>query len=512
MKNFRFLIALVAITFSATIIMDAQVAINDDGTPPHSSAMLDVSSTSLGLLIPRMPTANRLTMSAVEGMIVFDTGYNEFYFYNGSVWQELSAGSLWLRSGSHTYLANPNDKVGIGTSTPSQPISILTSTVGAFFEAKSTAGWAGLIIDKAAVSGKGYIIFRTGGSSKWYTGTLANNDYAISTTSSSSGSKLYIESSGDVGIGTNAPAYALDILRPAGVNAFLRVKSGNLAGLFLDKGAIDDNGYILYRTNGSNDWAAGTIGNQDYAISTSPSLSDCKLYIESGGNVGIGTTSPKGKFHVHDAGSTLGNIHITPMGSNDSARIYFGENSTGTLGMYWLYDGGGNQMELWGNSSSTHYGPHLTVDRSDGDMTLGGSLTSSGNVTMTGNVAIGGSTFATGYDLSVDGKIICEELRVNMSGNWPDYVFRKDYDLMTIPELSRFIEQNGHLPEVPAASEIEKTGIDVGEMQKIMMKKIEELSLYIIQQQEGQEELSNYIIKQQEEIDELKNELAKIRK
>jgi len=177
-----------------------------------------------------------------------------------------------------------------------------------------------------------------------------------------------------------------------------------------------------------------------------------------------------------------------------------------------LYDGGGNQMELWGNSSSTHYGPHLTVDRSDGDMTLGGSLTSSGNVTMTGNVAIGGSTFATGYDLSVDGKIICEELRVNMSGNWPDYVFRKDYDLMTIPELSRFIEQNGHLPEVPAASEIEKTGIDVGEMQKIMMKKIEELSLYIIQQQEGQEELSNYIIKQQEEIDELKNELAKIRK
>jgi hypothetical protein len=73
---------------------------------------------------------------------------------------------------------------------------------------------------------------------------------------------------------------------------------------------------------------------------------------------------------------------------------------------------------------------------------------------------------------------------VNLVADWPDYVLQDDYKLMPLHELREFIKANGHLPNVPPASEIEGSGIDVGAMQKLMMEKIEELSFYILQQQE----------------------------
>jgi len=88
------------------------------------------------------------------------------------------------------------------------------------------------------------------------------------------------------------------------------------------------------------------------------------------------------------------------------------------------------------------------------------------------------------YTLAVNGKIIAEEVRVQLRANWPDYVFEKDYELMPISELKKYIDENKHLPEVPSAEEInERGGQDLGEMDRLLLKKIEELSLYIIQQQ-----------------------------
>ena len=98
-----------------------------------------------------------------------------------------------------------------------------------------------------------------------------------------------------------------------------------------------------------------------------------------------------------------------------------------------------------------------------------------------GSIVMGNSTVLpkSGYKLSVDGKVVCEELLVQLSP-WPDYVFNDDYKLKSLLEVESFIQKNNHLPGIPAACEVETDGLNVGEMQKLMMEKIEELTLYLI--------------------------------
>jgi hypothetical protein len=106
-----------------------------------------------------------------------------------------------------------------------------------------------------------------------------------------------------------------------------------------------------------------------------------------------------------------------------------------------------------------------------------------GNLRLDGTqVAIGADlNTATGYKLAVSGKVICEELKVKLSGNWPDYVFDAKYKLPSLSEVEKYIKENKHLPNIPAASEVETNGMEVGDMQKKMMEKIEELTLYVIE-------------------------------
>ncbi len=76
---------------------------------------------------------------------------------------------------------------------------------------------------------------------------------------------------------------------------------------------------------------------------------------------------------------------------------------------------------------------------------------------------------------------------------WPDFVFESDYDLLPLGELQSYIKKNKHLPEVPSAKEVEKDGIDLVEMNRILLKKVEELTLYLIDQNEQLEKQSELI-------------------
>ena len=100
------------------------------------------------------------------------------------------------------------------------------------------------------------------------------------------------------------------------------------------------------------------------------------------------------------------------------------------------------------------------------------------NLYVDANVGIG--TLTPQEKLSVNGKIRAKEIKVEATG-WPDYVFKPDYEKMSLQELDIYIKANGHLPEVPSAAHAEKEGIALGEINKVLLKKIEELTLHLIE-------------------------------
>lgn len=130
-----------------------------------------------------------------------------------------------------------------------------------------------------------------------------------------------------------------------------------------------------------------------------------------------------------------------------------------------------------------------------------------GDSYVSGDLRVGSTVDAAGYRLSVDGNIICEEVRVLPSGSWPDYVFSDEYELRSIDDLENYIDQENHLPGLPSASEIDNgQGFDVGEMQRLTVEKIEELTLYLIEANKKMEELAKQNEALRQEINELKND------
>ncbi len=107
-----------------------------------------------------------------------------------------------------------------------------------------------------------------------------------------------------------------------------------------------------------------------------------------------------------------------------------------------------------------------------------------GDSYVSGNMGIGTSDYATGYKLSVNGKIAAEEILVDLAGSWPDYVFQDDYKLPSLNELKTSIKKEGHLPGMPSAAEVKDNGVLLGDMNKMLLEKVEQLTLYIINQDE----------------------------
>jgi len=116
-------------------------------------------------------------------------------------------------------------------------------------------------------------------------------------------------------------------------------------------------------------------------------------------------------------------------------------------------------------------------------------------------VIVGNSTTTipagSGYKLAVSGGILTEKVRVATSGTafWADYVFDKSFKLKSLKEVENFIKQNKHLPDVPSTTDVTKNGIDLAETQALLLQKIEELTLYVIQQQKEIDKLKKRVVK-----------------
>ena len=128
---------------------------------------------------------------------------------------------------------------------------------------------------------------------------------------------------------------------------------------------------------------------------------------------------------------------------------------------------------------------------------------------MSSDLRIGTLNAATGYSLSVNGKIACTEVLVQASVSWPDYVFKKDYNLASLDNLEQSIRENGHLPGLPSAKEVEVNGYQLGDMQKKVVEKVEELTLYAIEQGKMLQDLKAEIEALKAENNSLKKALNK---
>jgi hypothetical protein len=167
--------------------------------------------------------------------------------------------------------------------------------------------------------------------------------------------------------------------------------------------------------------------------------------INTTGYVGIGTTSPVSKLTILTPNNSTGFTHMSDQGIVLATSVGGISATIGTSSNH--------TFRLIANSQAVI------------------------NITPVGNVGIG--TTNPTYKLSVLGNIRCTEAVVETG--WADFVFDDDYRLPSLNEVEKFIDYNNHLPNIPTASEIQKNGLRLGEIQTKMMAKIEELTLYLIE-------------------------------
>ncbi len=161
-------------------------------------------------------------------------------------------------------------------------------------------------------------------------------------------------------------------------------------------------------------------------------------------------------------------------------------------------------------------GPTLTVGDPTVVTTAGTMLVSQPTYanTLTGTLALNvtNSNSIAGYTLAVGGKAIAESVTVKLQGTWPDFVFNPTYLPPSLTDVKAYIDQNHHLPDMPSAQEIERNGLNLGEMNKILVKKVEELTLYLIEKDKENKDQSAKLNNQQAQIDLLIKQVAELLK
>jgi len=141
--------------------------------------------------------------------------------------------------------------------------------------------------------------------------------------------------------------------------------------------------------------------------------------------------------------------------------------------------------------------------KSNGDLILAGASNATN-----GNVGIG-TTDTEGYKLAVNGDAIFTKIKVKSYTAWPDYVFEEHYQLPSLLELEQFVKVNKHLPGMPVAEEVKKDGIDVEDMNRKLLHKVEELTLYLIDLKKENDSLKQ---QSQNQINELLIRIEKLEK
>jgi hypothetical protein len=323
-----------------------------------------------------------------------------------------------------------------------------TTAVGAsqFVVGNTNASYGGMYLNSTGAAGvrKPFYGFSLSGlASCWTYFDEATNTFRIY----NGGDRMTVTNTGNIGIGTTSPIANLHITPNSSTFAFR-----------IDQGTTGD-GILSYVNTTSS---ARTI--------LSASSNVLGLYVMGNGRTGIGTTSPL--FTLHAESSTelrSAYFYNTTVSASTTFGMYAGAFGTGTGakrgGSFDATGGTGENIGVRGFASG-------------GSDSWGGYFPTK---TYTNELRVGTTVGATGFILCVGGKAICEEIRVELEAAWPDYVFNKDYNLMKLDDLEKYISQNNHLPGMPSSCEIEENGHHLGAVQTKLVEKTEENTLYILE-------------------------------
>lgn len=235
--------------------------------------------------------------------------------------------------------------------------------------------------------------------------------------------------------------------------------------------------------------------------------------VNNTGKIGIGNvTDPQAKLHIRADDGEDASLRLEPTGSTKNAVVYFtnsghavkaktgghltfatqstkgfvfeaGNVGIGVATPAEKLDIAGNIKQSAGSSLTT-----TTVKAADANgLKLYNSSGSGMFVAANGSVGIG-TTNTLDYMLAVAGKVVATEVFVKHIDNWYDHVFSESYDLMSIHALERYVKENKHLPDMPSEKDVSSDGIQLGSIAGLLLKKIEELTLYTIEQQKLIEE------------------------
>ncbi len=224
-----------------------------------------------------------------------------------------------------------------------------------------------------------------------------------------------------------------------------------------------------------------------------------KLHVSD--RIGIGTSNPFSKLHVINDNFTVTSqngilVQGTTIGNgNYTAAIGFGYAGSMDAAITGIQEGSDNNsmgLAFFTHPSAVSTDPKIEAMR----------------ITKNGNVGIGTTSTGT-HKLAVDGTIGAREIIVE-TGTWSDFVFDDNYKLKDLEEVENFIEENNHLPDIPSEKEVLENGIQVGEMNAKLLQKIEELTLYMIEQNKKTEKLIEKVETLESKNKELEEKILKL--
>jgi hypothetical protein len=278
------------------------------------------------------------------------------------------------------------------------------------------------------------------------------------------GTNISSTNTGNVGIGTASPISKLNVQSDALQLQLTGATDANKR-LRLGYNTVDNYGSIQALRYGS------TFDN----FNINP----------DGGKVGIGTFNPQSRLHIHSELSGFSAISIGSPNSPGNTAVPLGASPGGyNIDFYTWRDIQWDQIgaRIRAERINTYQPNSALVQAMDLSFSTSSGFAQSElaermRISNNGNVGIGTAT--PNAKLAVNGNIRAHEIKVE-TANWPDYVFAKDYQLPSLKETEQHIKEKGHLPGIPSAEEVKTNGVDLGEMNAKLLKKIEELTLYLI--------------------------------